>query len=434
MNIRQITIGTFVFIIIFVFTFSGFKTSKFFSKNITEDTAFVVGNETISKKEIQKISQNYLKQISNEKETEVNEYQMQMVSNFVSQMMVENTLLYVFAQKEGLSLSDREITDMIKKIPAFSENGAFSLSLYKDLLKNNGYTPEKYEQERKKDSLSLLVKGALNSLYLSKEAKKEIINKESVGFVVDTITIEPKDLTHFIEVSEEEITHFIKNSSDKIQKNFTENSHLYNLEGEYKVGFLALESLTDEEKQSVTNYSQFASLYKKKNGEFNAIPENHLPESLLSTLKELSPKTVKTISYESKEFFIAYETYKAPKKILLTEVERKIAKTLIQESLSDKEASLYENVCKKIEEAFKNSHFEIVKKIAQQYNLNYKEKDFKRLVDNTHLKDASLGFNKDNNELFYIHKKENKPSTEEKDYFQKSIKDDLLHIIKVKQI
>ena len=117
MNIRQITIGTFVFIIIFVFTFSGFKTSKFFSKNITEDTAFVVGNETISKKEIQKISQNYLKQISNEKETEVNEYQMQMVSNFVSQMMVENTLLYVFAQKEGLSLSDREITDMIKKIP-----------------------------------------------------------------------------------------------------------------------------------------------------------------------------------------------------------------------------------------------------------------------------------------------------------------------------
>ena len=80
------------------------------------------------------------------------------------------------------------------------------------------------------------------------------------------------------------------------------------------------------------------------------------------------------------------------------------------------------------------THFEIVKKIAQQYNLNYKEKDFKRLVDNTHLKDASLGFNKDNNELFYIHKKENKPSTEEKDYFQKSIKDDLLHIIKVKQI
>lgn len=434
MNIRQITIGTFVFIIIFVFTFSGFKTSRFFSKNITEDTAFVVGNETISKKEIQKISQNYLKQIGGENNSDTNEYQLQMVQNFVSQMIVENTIFHAIALKEGLSISNKEITEMIKKIPSFQENNTFNLALYKNLLNSNGYTPEKYEQERKKDTLSLLVKGAMNSLFLSKEAQKDILNQESIGFIVDTVSIEPNDLISFIPVSEDQISDFIKNSYEQIQTNFTENSHLYNLNGEYTVAFLALESLSDEEKKSVTSYSQLVSLYKKKNGDFNSIPENHLPESLLTTLRDLKPKTLKTISYESKEFFIAYESYKPAKHILLSEVDRKIAKQLIQENLQEDKVSLYENVCKKIEEAFKNSHFEVVKKISQQYNLNYKEKDFKRLVDNSYLKDASTGFYKDNNELFYIHMKDKKTSKEEKDYFQKNIKNDLLNIIKVKQI
>lgn len=434
MNIRQITVGTFVFIIIFVFTFSGFKTSKFFSKNITEDTAFIVGNETISKKEIQKISQNYLKQISNENDSNMNEYQLQMVQNFVSQMMVENTIFYVLAKKEDLSISNKEITEMIKKVPAFQENNTFNLTLYKNLLNANGYTPERYEQERKKETLSLLIKGALNSLFLSKEAKKDVLNQESIGFVVDTVKIEPNDLISSIEVSEDQINDFIKNSYEKITTNYTENNHLYNLPGEYKVAFLALESLSEEERKSVATYSQFVSLYKAKNGDFNSIPENHLPDSLIQALSNLAPKTLKTISYESKDFFIAYEDYKPAKKILLSEVDHKIAKQLIQEDLTEEKVKLYENISKKVEEAFKNSHFEVVKKIAQKYNLSYKEKDFKRLVENSHLKDASLGFYKDNNELFYIHKKDKIFSKEEKEYFQKSIKNDLLTIIKVKQI
>ncbi len=59
--------------------------------------------------------------------------------------MILNKLLYQKALEEGIVASDREVADFIRNDKNFFENGAFSLSSYKDFLDRVGLTPAEYE-------------------------------------------------------------------------------------------------------------------------------------------------------------------------------------------------------------------------------------------------------------------------------------------------
>ncbi len=59
--------------------------------------------------------------------------------------MILNKLLYKKSLEEGIVASDREVADFIKSDKNFFENGAFSLSSYKDFLDRVGLTPAEYE-------------------------------------------------------------------------------------------------------------------------------------------------------------------------------------------------------------------------------------------------------------------------------------------------
>lgn len=62
----------------------------------------------------------------------------------------ENYAALLVAERAGISVSDEEISEMIRRDPSFQQNGAFSLQLYKALLADNSITPERFEASLKR--------------------------------------------------------------------------------------------------------------------------------------------------------------------------------------------------------------------------------------------------------------------------------------------
>ena len=62
----------------------------------------------------------------------------------------ENYAALLVAERAGISVSDEEISEMIRCDPSFQQNGAFSFQLYKALLADNSITPERFEASLKR--------------------------------------------------------------------------------------------------------------------------------------------------------------------------------------------------------------------------------------------------------------------------------------------
>lgn len=62
----------------------------------------------------------------------------------------ENYAALLVAERAGISVSDEEVSEMIRRDPSFQQNGAFSFPLYSALLAENSITPERFEASLKR--------------------------------------------------------------------------------------------------------------------------------------------------------------------------------------------------------------------------------------------------------------------------------------------
>lgn len=62
----------------------------------------------------------------------------------------ENYAALLVAERAGISVSDDEVSEMIRRDPSFQQNGAFSFPLYSALLAENSITPERFEVSLKR--------------------------------------------------------------------------------------------------------------------------------------------------------------------------------------------------------------------------------------------------------------------------------------------
>jgi peptidyl-prolyl cis-trans isomerase D len=67
---------------------------------------------------------------------------------------IQDSLLRQGSGKMGLIISPAEVQDTIRKMPAFQDNGSFSLEKYKSVLARNSYTAHKFETSMQVDMLS----------------------------------------------------------------------------------------------------------------------------------------------------------------------------------------------------------------------------------------------------------------------------------------
>ena len=62
----------------------------------------------------------------------------------------ENYAALMVAERSGISVSDAEVAEAIRRDPSFQQNGAFSFQLYSALLADNSITPERFEASLKR--------------------------------------------------------------------------------------------------------------------------------------------------------------------------------------------------------------------------------------------------------------------------------------------
>ncbi len=67
--------------------------------------------------------------------------------------LVNNELIYQAAQKEGLRVSDAELSDFIRSIPGFQKDGRFQRQIYDSYISGTGTSQERFEKSLKKDLL-----------------------------------------------------------------------------------------------------------------------------------------------------------------------------------------------------------------------------------------------------------------------------------------
>ncbi len=73
--------------------------------------------------------------------------------------LVQEALILQQAKREGITVSDEELRLRIQGIPAFHEEGRFSLDLYKMQLKQNRMEPAEYESEVRREMLRQRIEG-----------------------------------------------------------------------------------------------------------------------------------------------------------------------------------------------------------------------------------------------------------------------------------
>ncbi len=77
--------------------------------------------------------------------------------------LVTEALIVQRAKAEGLGVTDEELNAQIQAVPAFRENGVFSMRLYQEFLRRRGTTPAAFETDVRRDLTRFKVENAVKA-------------------------------------------------------------------------------------------------------------------------------------------------------------------------------------------------------------------------------------------------------------------------------
>ncbi len=259
--------------------------------------------------------------------------------------LITRKLLLQLAEEEGLKVSDWAVAKYIEEIPAFQENGKFSLELYKKFLESRRMTPQTFEDMVREDLLIQKVLTAVNrapsvSQFEIKELYKKVFGKRNFKYKLFL----SKDFKP--QVSQKEIEKFYKNNREIFKKGEKESYYVLKFpktkEGEERA----------REAYKLAKEGKFKELMEMK-------PQPLKDKELIEKVKE------KGFSFRSQEnglelaFKLKEEQYKS-----LNEVRGEIERTLREQKaleIAKKEAESFKGELN--EETGKVDVSELVKKL-----------------------------------------------------------------------
>ena len=106
----------------------------------------------------------------------------------VLEQLIRRVLVLHYAEREGISVSEAEVADQIRRMPAFAGKDGFSRQRYLDILRANRLSPERFEadlrQEMMQGKVESLIRGTVKlSEWEAKEAYRQIHRELTVEVV-----------------------------------------------------------------------------------------------------------------------------------------------------------------------------------------------------------------------------------------------------------
>ncbi len=129
------------------------------------------------------------------------------IKNLALNELVVNSLFAYLAERDGFYISQKEITDYIRK--TFSVNGTFSPQLFEEFLKVRRLTPKEYEDFVRKILLASKYKSAVFATTYANDKELETVTLPFVlTLKVKVYTLPLAEFSKKVKVSEEELKKF----------------------------------------------------------------------------------------------------------------------------------------------------------------------------------------------------------------------------------
>ncbi len=143
--------------------------------------------------------------------------------------IIQQKLLVTTGRKMGLVLSENEVKEEIRKLPPFQQNGQFNVTLYRNLLQANSYSPAQFEEMIGQDITTRKMESMINSVQVSNGLARDVLNFKTKGVKADLVRVERQDLVPRITVTEAEAREFAaKPENNKLLEDmYKENIALY---------------------------------------------------------------------------------------------------------------------------------------------------------------------------------------------------------------
>jgi peptidyl-prolyl cis-trans isomerase D len=161
---KSLQIGLLVVIAAFVASLFVFGSSgSRLGGDEARDRVATVNGESIPIERFQRRYQSYLEayaQMYRDRFTNELAERLGLPQQVVGDLVLE-ALIVQRAQAEGLAVTDEELNARIHSIPAFQENGRFSLKRYQEILKRRGFNPAAFESEIRRELTRAKVESAV---------------------------------------------------------------------------------------------------------------------------------------------------------------------------------------------------------------------------------------------------------------------------------
>ena len=139
------------------------------------------------------------------------------IKRTVLDSLIQQKLMLNAAGKIGMSISLNEVKDTIKKLPYFQTNGQFDVSLYRNMLKSNGYVPGRFEELIADDIKQQKLEALFSNLIVSDKEVSDIVKFKNSIVKIQGIRIPRQSLTPLVSVTDAEIKEFIAKSENQSQ-------------------------------------------------------------------------------------------------------------------------------------------------------------------------------------------------------------------------
>ncbi|MBF0205614.1 MAG: SurA N-terminal domain-containing protein [Oligoflexia bacterium] len=213
----------------------------------------------------------------------------------VLQSLIDQKLILSLAYKTNIIPSDREIAEEIQKQPYFKiggSKGEFDVTLYKNILAHNGYTPSDYEKIMADELRAKNIYKIISSVPISQSFLKERLALKNDTIKVQAIQISKDQLKNFLEIPQERIEKFANDPANqkKIDAYFQSKKSLLNQPEEVEVRHILVKAEKAEEG------TEAVADKDKSNGNGNNGNKKKTFEQALTEIQEIA-KQVTTANF-----------------------------------------------------------------------------------------------------------------------------------------
>ncbi|MBE7413938.1 MAG: SurA N-terminal domain-containing protein [Deltaproteobacteria bacterium] len=183
-------------------------------------------------------------------------------------ILVNRILAVKEARKQGMEVSEKEVQDTIKAIPAFNNNGTFDKELYFKVLNSNRVSPAEFEKNIETDLLTAKIREKiLRDVSVTDEEVRDRYMKENRKINLDYVSVDGESLKKGIEVSDEEALAYYKQNASRFMVPRSVNA------------FFAFASFAEFAKNAPVTAEEVSEFYERNKGQFEtpaAVKARHI--------------------------------------------------------------------------------------------------------------------------------------------------------------